>query len=419
MKACLKIITTLLLGSCLSAAEIDSTEQKPKYNLQAPANLVELCDGVIKKGELEAIKFFAAKCVDGSITEEALRTSNENQQPARLKFLLVLRSLALESASQTAEEFSAFAALKPVISLEEAKDNPLSAFVALLPNNSQLPLSLQMYLLRVRNALGDSANLSSALSGIDDLLKDLQKMSIDDSANKPNAALLVRLIPQVKGISLAISEFLHDIKNQEKEIESKYPANSSLTSWLLRSSEVKKSDVDSANLIELQARSKLAYVAFDSMFGVVQLPSSVNPSASFLIDSSPKNVLQAKLHSLFAQLKSTGSNTVLLDNAGEIHQVDQVKFKGVSATSGLDRNSDFIVALRLKTKEFLSRISYAFTLLNATNGYKTEGLKAFDFEGAALSALVNFSEDQFAIPAATVPEVHSVTVEPQQPAATE
>lgn len=328
-------MTSLFLGSCLLAAS-DTTNPLEEPVVKYNITTTEGLGNISR-----AIACGDMEAIKYFSTSCVNGTLSEDiiRKASGNKLLLVTYHTVLA----TKDEFEAFAkpAVPPTSQIAE-----LSPFIAISVGDSVLPSWMQETLKDVRTSLGKVA-FASAQSKLLDTLKVRQKATIDNPLLKIETAFFVRALPVIQKITSELHDFLLSMNAKSK---------SDL-----------KSDVEKANRVEVNARMGLVYSLFDAIFGKVD---TTQEAALFI-----------------------------MCNSGAIKDIDNKEFIGISASKGLDENSEFMKDLRAETKLFTSHIIYLSSLISDVYKKCKQPQKSsiiqFSELNAARTALETALEDEF------------------------
>ena len=234
----------------------------------------------------------------------------------------------------------------------------LAAYTVVASKPSTLPLAEQMYLLKVREHLGDPVKLGASLTQLDTLMKFVRNIASDVSTPESLArsALLRDIIPQVQGIAPIIGGYMQSILGQIAAINTDVHSR---RGYFVSGT---PTPIQTLQLSELDARKNLAYSVFDAIFGAMTKPASVPASVDFRADQSPANVLTSKVHTLHTTLPLTvSSSAIVVKNDGSIATIKEADF-----LTGIDLSSEYMVSIRTVTAELLGKVLGAQTLVRGT-----------------------------------------------------
>ncbi|MCX7351979.1 MAG: hypothetical protein NTW22_01670, partial [Proteobacteria bacterium] len=199
----------------------------------------------------------------------------------------------------------------------------LAAYTVVASKPSTLPLAEQMYLLKVREHLGDPVKLGASLTQLDTLMKFVRNIASDVSTPESLArsALLRDIIPQVQGIAPIIGGYMQSILGQIAAINTDVHSR---RGYFVSGT---PTPIQTLQLSELDARKNLAYSVFDAIFGAMTKPASVPASVDFRADQSPANVLTSKVQTLHTTLPLTvSSSAIVVKNDGSIATIKEADF---------------------------------------------------------------------------------------------
>ncbi len=234
----------------------------------------------------------------------------------------------------------------------------LAAYTVVASKPSTLPLAEQMYLLKVREHLGDPVKLGASLTQLDTLMKFVRNIASDVSTPESLArsALLRDIIPQVQGIAPIIGGYMQSILGQIAAINTDVHSR---RGYFVSGT---PTPIQTLQLSELDARKNLAYSVFDAIFGAMTKPASVPASVDFRADQSPANVLTSKVQTLHTTLTLTvSSSAIVVKNDGSIATIKEADF-----LTGIDLSSEYMVSIRTATAELLGQVLGAQTLVRGT-----------------------------------------------------
>jgi hypothetical protein len=234
----------------------------------------------------------------------------------------------------------------------------LAAYTVVASKPSTLPLAEQMYLLKVREHLGDPVKLGASLTQLDTLMKFVRNIASDVSTPESLArsALLRDIIPQVQGIAPIIGGYMQSILGQIAAINTYVHSR---RGYFVSGT---PTPIQTLQLSELDARKNLAYSVFDAIFGAMTKPASVPASVDFRADQSPANVLTSKVQTLHTTLPLTvSSSAIVVKNDGSIATIKEADF-----LTGIDLSSEYMVSIRTATAELLGQVLGAKTLVRGT-----------------------------------------------------
>ena len=234
----------------------------------------------------------------------------------------------------------------------------LAAYTVVASKPSTLPLAEQMYLLKVREHLGDPVKLGASLTQLDTLMKFVRNIASDVSTPESLArsALLRDIIPQVQGIAPIIGGYMQSILGQIAAINTDVHSR---RGYFVSGT---PTPIQTLQLSELDARKNLAYSVFDAIFGAMTKPASVPASVDFRADQSPANVLTSKVQTLHTTLPLTvSSSAIVVKNDGSIATIKESDF-----LTGIDLSSEYMVSIRTATAELLGQVLGAQTLVRGT-----------------------------------------------------
>lgn len=235
---------------------------------------------------------------------------------------------------------------------------PVAGVVSLTANFSQLPIAERMYLLHVRSNLHNSSTFASALKKLDELTKLVQTEVVETRTSEATARaiFLVEAVPFIRTVTMEIHNYLQFILAEKTKLQPS--ALSRVAAWV--STPAPKSPIEIAQQAEVDAREKLAYAAFDSIFGAATMPDNVDAAASLDRDDSAKNRLQKRVQALFGALTPPFKTTdVIVDSRGEIITLGTKAMVGIRVNKELNDASEFIVALRTATAKLLETMNAA------------------------------------------------------------
>ncbi len=243
----------------------------------------------------------------------------------------------------------------------------LAAYTVVASKPSTLPLAEQVYLLKVREHLGNPEKLEVSLSTqLDTLMKSVRNIASDvfTPESFSRAAFLVDVIPQVRGIVPIIGGYVQSISAQMDEINKEIRTHNTMF-WTAT-----PSPAQALELRELEARRNLGYAIFDALFGSMVKPTTIPGAVN---DQSIANALASKVQTLHTTLSTTElSKKLIVKDDGSIVTINNDDF-----STRIDPNSVPMLSMRTETTHFLKQVIGAQTLLQTT---------------FAKSALVGFSE---------------------------
>jgi len=234
----------------------------------------------------------------------------------------------------------------------------LAAYTVVASKPSTLPLAEQMYLLKVREHLGDPVKLGASLTQLDTLMKFVRNIASDVSTPESLArsALLRDIIPQVQGIAPIIGGYMQSILGQIAAINTDVHSR---RGYFVSGT---PTPIQTLQLSELDARKNLAYSVFDAIFGAMTKPASVPASVDFRTDQTPANVLTSKVQTLHTTLPLTvASSAIVVKSDGSIATIKEADF-----LTGIDLSSEYMVSIRTATAELLGQVLGAQTLVRGT-----------------------------------------------------
>ena len=243
----------------------------------------------------------------------------------------------------------------------------LAAYTVVASKPSTLPLAEQMYLLKVREHLGDPVKLGASLTQLDTLMKFVRNIASDvrTPESLARSALLRDIIPQVQGIAPIIGGYMQSILGQIAAINTDVHSR---RGYFVSGT---PTPIQTLQLSELDARKNLAYSVFDAIFGAMTKPASVPASVDFRADQSPANVLTSKVQTLHTTLPLTvSSSAIVVKNDGSIATIKEADF-----LTGIDLSSEYMVSIRTVTAELLGKVLGAQTLVRGT--FSTSSVTGF------------------------------------------
>ena len=243
----------------------------------------------------------------------------------------------------------------------------LAAYTVVASKPSTLPLAEQMYLLKVREHLGDPVKLGASLTQLDTLMQFVRNIASDvrTPESLARSALLRDIIPQVQGIASIIGGYMQSILGQIAAINTDVHSR---RGYFVSGT---PTPIQTLQLSELDARKNLAYSVFDAIFGAMTKPASVPAAVDFRADQSPANVLTSKVHTLHTTLPLTvSSSAIVVKNDGSIATIKEADF-----LTGIDLSSEYMVSIRTVTAELLGKVLGAQTLVRGT--FSTSSVTGF------------------------------------------
>jgi len=324
------------------------------------------------------VKLFVAACVavkqarissDITISEQsaeidALTLALEKRVGAHTDVIIDLQgqvnelSEELDQVYETLESTSVRAFLpltgpSIIIPVEE-----LAAYTVVASKPSTLPLAEQMYLLKVRENLGNPQKLGASLTQLDTLMQFVRNIASDvrTPESLARSALLRDIIPQVQGIAPIIGEYMQSVLGQIAVINTDVRSRSGLV-WAAA-----PTPIQTLQLSELESRKNLAYSVFDAIFGTMTKPATVPAAVDFRTDQTPANVLTSKVQMLHTTLPLTvASSAIVVKSDGSI-----AFSGGVDFSTGIELSSEPMVSIRTATTELLGKVLGAQTLVRGT-----------------------------------------------------
>ncbi len=234
----------------------------------------------------------------------------------------------------------------------------LAAYTVVASKPSTLPLAEQMYLLKVRENLGDPVKLGASLTQLDTLMQFVRNIASDvrTPESLARSALLRDIIPQVQGIAPIIGGYMQSILGQIAAINTDVHSR---RGYFVSGT---PTPIQTLQLSELDVRKNLASSVFDAIFGAMTKPASVPASVDFRADQSPANVLTSKVQTLHTTLPLTvSSSAIVVKNDGSIATIKEADF-----LTGIDLSSEYMVSIRTATAELLGKVLGAQTLVRGT-----------------------------------------------------
>lgn len=253
----------------------------------------------------------------------------------------------------------------------ELQPIPITGFVSLSPSAfSELPLAENMYLLNIRSNLQNPTSFASSLAKLDELTTLAQTEALETKNNKKieRAKFLVDLTPYIRTISTKISEYLRFVLAEKSKLQPN--AVSKLMAWV--KTPPPKSEITLAQEAEVNVREALAYTIFDSVFGNISMPASVEAALYLEKDDSAKNRLQKRVKGLYDTLRTIQhfkAKDTIVDHTGEIISQATKPMNGIRANTKLNDNDEFIAALRTQTANLLATINAAVQYATTKNTF--------------------------------------------------
>ncbi len=234
----------------------------------------------------------------------------------------------------------------------------LAVYTVVASKPSTLPLAEQVFLLKVRENLGDPAKLGESIAQLDTLMRFIRNIASDvrTPENLARSALLRDIIPQVQGIAPIIGGYMQSILGQIAAINTDVHSR---RGYFVSGT---PTPIQTLQLSELDARKNLAYSVFDALFGTMTKPVTVPAAVDFRTDQTPANVLAKNVQTLHATLPvPVTSSSVIVKSDGS------TAFSGgVDFSTGTELSSEYMMPIQTATAELLSMGLGAQTLVRGT-----------------------------------------------------
>jgi len=267
-------------------------------------------------------------------------------------------SSALDQAQQTLQSVEVRAFLPLTVPSVITPVEELAVYTVVASKPSTLPLAEQIYLLKVRENLGDPVRLGASLTQLDTLMQFVRNIASDvrTPESLARSALLRDVIPQVQAIAPIVGGYMQSILGQVTAINTEVRSRSGML-WAGTPTQIQ-----TLQLSELDARKNLAYSVFDALFGTMTKPVTVPAAVDFRTDQTPANVLAKNVQTLHATLPvPVTSSSVIVKSDGSI-----AFSGGVDFSTGTELSSDYMMPIQTATAELLSMGLGAQTLVRGT-----------------------------------------------------
>lgn len=294
-------------------------------------------------------KVFMAACIGakrGSISIRELRKE------------LDTATFALTQAMQTLQSADVRAFMPLTVPSAITPVEELAVYTVVASKPSTLPLAEQVFLLKVRENLGDPAKLEYSIAQLGTLMQFVRNIASDvrTPENLARSALLRDVIPQVQAIAPIFGGYMQSILGQITAINTEVRSRSGML-WAGTPTQIQ-----TLQLSELDARKNLAYSVFDALFGTMTKPVTVPAAVDFRTDQTPANVLAKNVQTLHATLPvPVTSSSVIVKSDGSI-----AFSGGVDFSTGTELSSEYMMPIQTATAELLSMVLGAQTLVRGT-----------------------------------------------------
>jgi len=265
---------------------------------------------------------------------------------------------ALDQAQQTLQSADVRAFMPLTVPSAITPVEELAVYTVVASKPSTLPLAEQVFLLKVRENLGDPAKLGESIAQLDTLMRFIRNIASDvrTPENLARSALLRDVIPQVQAIAPIVGGYMQSILGQVTAINTEVRSRSGML-WAGTPTQIQ-----TLQLSELDARKNLAYSVFDALFGTMTKPVTVPAAVDFRTDQTPANVLAKNVQTLHATLPvPVTSSSVIVKSDGSI-----AFSGGVDFSTGTELSSEYMMPIQTATAELLSMVLGAQTLVGGT-----------------------------------------------------
>ena len=265
---------------------------------------------------------------------------------------------ALYQAQQTLQSGDVRAFLPLTVPSAITPVEELAVYTVVASKPSTLPLAEQVFLLKVRENLGDPAKLGESIAQLDTLMRFVRNIASDvyTPESLARSAFLRDIIPQVQGIAPIIGGYMQSILGQIAAINTDVQSR---RGYFVSGT---PTQIQTLQLSELDARKNLAYSVFDALFGTMTKPATIPAAVDFRTDQTPANVLASKVHDLHATLPATvASQKLILKNDGLVAAIGEADY-----ATEVNLSLQFMIDLQQLTTDFLKQTLGAQKLVRAT-----------------------------------------------------
>ena len=267
-------------------------------------------------------------------------------------------SSALDQAHQTLQSADVRAFMPLTVPSAITPVEELAVYTVVASKPSTLPLAEQVFLLKVRENLGDPAKLGESIVQLDTLMRFVRNIASDvyTPESLARSAFLRDIIPQVQAIAPIVGGYMQSILGQVTAINTEVRSRSGML-WAGTPTQIQ-----TLQLSELDARKNLAYSVFDALFGTMTKPATIPAAVDFRTDQTPANVLAKNVQTLHATLPvPVTSSSVIVKSDGSI-----AFSGGVDFSTGTELSSEYMMPIQTATAELLGMVLGAQTLVRGT-----------------------------------------------------